>query len=258
MRAPETAEIEALRDLFASAPADLSSEHGLGVLELGAALAVRVRSLSGLKELNHAVGLADPEALLELDAFYGETTHAVSPDPDADLEPALRSAGYAPDYAWMKFERGVELPPSGETDLRLLEVGKDAADDFGRTACTAYGLPDFVVSWTAQLPGREGWHCFVAYDGDLPVATGALHVHEDLGWLGLAATLPSHRGRGAQNAILAARIARARERDCRSVTTETGERVPGRPSNSYRNILRNGFAEAYLRPNWVKAAGRAS
>jgi hypothetical protein len=36
--------------------------------------------------------------------------------------------------------------------------------------------------------------------------------------------------------------------------TETGERVPGKPSNSYRNILRAGFAEAYLRANFMSAA----
>ena len=39
---------------------------------------------------------------------------------------------------------------------------------------------------------------------------------------------------------------------------ETGERVPERPSASYRNILRAGFEEAYLRPNWLKGCGRQS
>jgi hypothetical protein len=33
---------------------------------------------------------------------------------------------------------------------------------------------------------------------------------------------------------------------------ETGERVPDRPSASYRNILKAGFEEAYLRPNWQR------
>jgi hypothetical protein len=33
--------------------------------------------------------------------------------------------------------------------------------------------------------------------------------------------------------------------------TETGERVVGRPSNSYRNIMRAGFRPAYVRPNFV-------
>ena len=42
---------------------------------------------------------------------------------------------------------------------------------------------------------------------------------------------------------------RARERGAEFVVTETGERVEGRPSTSYRNILRAGFAEAHLQAN---------
>ncbi len=34
------------------------------------------------------------------------------------------------------------------------------------------------------------------------------------------------------------------------LATETGELVPDRPSNSYRNITRVGFEERYVRPNY--------
>ena len=47
-----------------------------------------------------------------------------------------------------------------------------------------------------------------------------------------------------------ARIEKARELRLRRLTVETGERIEGRPSTSYRNILRAGFAETYLRANW--------
>ncbi len=254
MRVTETAEIEALRALVAAAPADVAAEHGVSVLDLGGGIAVRVRSLSGMKELNHALGVADAADLDRVAAFYGDVAHAVSPDPDADLDGALRERGYAPDYAWMKFRRDPSPPRAARTELRIVEVGAGASADFGRTACAAYGLPEFVSPWTSRLPGRPGWHCFVAYDGDIPVATGALLVHGELGWLGLGATLPSHRGLGAQSAILAARIARGVELGCTVLVTETGERVPDRPSSSYRNILRAGFEEAYVRPNWVREA----
>jgi hypothetical protein len=36
--------------------------------------------------------------------------------------------------------------------------------------------------------------------------------------------------------------------------TETGERVPDKPSDSYRNILRAGFHERYLRQNYLSPA----
>jgi hypothetical protein len=50
--------------------------------------------------------------------------------------------------------------------------------------------------------------------------------------------------------LLAARIDAARAAGAVSLATETGERVPGAPDQSYRNILRAGFREAYLRANW--------
>ena len=91
----------------------------------------------------------------------------------------------------------------------------------------------------------------MAYDGALPAAGGAIHVYDDLAWIGIGATRPEFRRRGAQNAILAARIRRAAELGCTLLVTETGELVEDRPSNSYRNILRAGFEPQYLRANYV-------
>ena len=102
-------------------------------------------------------------------------------------------------------------------------------------------------------PGRENWHCFVAYDGQTPAATGALYVVGTVGWLGMAGTLPEQRRKGAQGAILAARIEAAAEAGCEVVVTETGALEDGRPSNSYRNIVRAGFEERYVRANYLSA-----
>jgi GNAT superfamily N-acetyltransferase len=70
-------------------------------------------------------------------------------------------------------------------------------------------------------------------------------------YLSFAGTLPEHRGKGAQNALLAARIRRAAGLGCDVVVTETGERRGDRPSNSYRNILRAGFTEDAVTANWL-------
>ena len=79
-------------------------------------------------------------------------------------------------------------------------------------------------------------------------------MDEGGGYLGYAGTAPEHRGKGAQSALLAARIRRARELGCDAVFTETGEQLPDRPSASYRNILRAGFEELYVVPNWLSPA----
>jgi hypothetical protein len=72
-----------------------------------------------------------------------------------------------------------------------------------------------------------------------------------VGWLGIAATVPEHRRKGAQGAILAARIEAAAAAGCEVVVTETGEPVDGQPGASYRNIARAGFEAQYVRPNYL-------
>ena len=111
-------------------------------------------------------------------------------------------------------------------------------------------MPPYMRAALAALPGRPGWVIFVAYGGDTPCGAGALFIDGDTSWTGFAATIPAARGRGAQSAILAARIRAAAEAGCATITTETGVREEGRPSRSYRNLLRAGFEEVYERPNW--------
>lgn len=254
MERTELAEIEALRDMYAAVPADVASELGIASLDLGEAIAVQARFLSGLTEANHAVGISTVEQLDRLPDFYGETRYAVSPAPGAGLDDAFQRRGYGPGYAWMKFARSTSPPPSVETELELVELGPEGARDFARTVVEGSGMPGRFVEWLAKLPGREGWQCFVAYAGDQPAGAGALFVCADVGWAGFGATRRAYRRRGAQSAILAARIRRAADLGCTLVVTETGELTEGRPSNSYRNILRAGFDERYLRPNYIPAA----
>jgi GNAT superfamily N-acetyltransferase len=101
--------------------------------------------------------------------------------------------------------------------------------------------------------GRAGWRHYLAFDGDQPVATGVLFVRHDIGWLGMAATLPSHRGRGAQGALMAQRIRDGMALGCRRLITETGQDTPGQPNPSYHNMLRTGFKLAYQRANYMPA-----
>jgi len=70
----------------------------------------------------------------------------------------------------------------------------------------------------------------------------------------MAATRPSHRRQGAQIALLLARIEAAAALGAEALYTETGAADDGEgPGPSYRNILRAGFRESYLRPNWRSA-----
>src|SRR4051812_7881770 len=235
------AEYAAYVDAFRTAP-EIAE-----VAEIGGATCTVVRGL-GSRMFNRALDLASTEPLDEIAAFYGDEPWWVSDS--HGLGPELEQRGFTRDYGWMKFSRGVS-PREAHSDLDVRLA--DRPGDFADIVVEAFGLPERLTPLAANVVGRPGWSCFVAYDGDEPAGAGALFVHEAIGWLGYAATREEFRGRGAQSAILAARIEAARKAGCTTVTTETGELAEGRPSASYRNIVRAGFREAGVRANFRAA-----
>ena len=235
------AEYAAIVDAFRAAP-EIAE-----VAEIGGASCTLVKGL-GSRMFNRALDLATTDALDEIAAFYDGEPWWI---PDShDLGPELEQRGFTKDYGWMKFSRGVS-PREAHSDLDVRLA--DRPEDFAHVVAEGYGMPDWTKPIAANVVGRPGWSCFVAYEGNEPAGAGALFVHEGIGWLGYAATREQFRGRGAQSAILAARIEAARKQGCKTVSTETGELAEGRPSASYRNIVRAGFREAGVRANWRAA-----
>jgi hypothetical protein len=137
------------------------------------------------------------------------------------------------------------------TDLRIAAIGEQDAPAFASVACAAFGMPGHLRPWLEMGVGQAGWRHYLAFDGDRPVATGALFVRAGVGWLGLDSTLPEHRRRGAQGAIMAQRIRDAAALGCQWVITETGEDRAENPNPSFHNMIRTGFALAYQRPNYL-------
>jgi ribosomal protein S18 acetylase RimI-like enzyme len=66
-----------------------------------------------------------------------------------------------------------------------------------------------------------------------------------------AATLPEGRNRGAQGALLDARIREARDRGIRYASAETWLENEENPNPSQHNMRRAGLTEVHTRPNWV-------
>jgi GNAT superfamily N-acetyltransferase len=91
----------------------------------------------------------------------------------------------------------------------------------------------------------------MAFDSDLPVATGAMYVDGAYAWIDFAATLAEYRGRGAQTSLLAQRVRDAAKLGCQWLVVETAQELPDKPAPSYRNMVRHGFVEAYVRPNYL-------
>jgi GNAT superfamily N-acetyltransferase len=242
----ERIEAEARRSLFQAAPERLVTRMGIHWAEIGTAVCTAVESAPTSRELNLAIG-AEQTIMRQIERFYAGrgVSWSAAVRRDTPLERRLLNRSYVRDYAWVKFGRGVEPAAPVETALRI-----DVADErFGDVVQEGFRMPESMSEWVAELPGRDGWKCFMAWSGDAPVAAGALFVDGEAGWLGFAATLPEFRRQGAQSALLARRIDAAREAGCTILATETGERITGRTNDSYNNILKAGFEEAYVRAN---------
>lgn len=259
MHPAELGELEAFRDLYAAAPEDL----GAKARELGGALCIRLDAAPSSAMFNRALGLglrepAREEGLDEISPFLDRVGWCVALAPQAEppeLPLWLERRGFAPGYGWTKFVRDVgELRPP-RTRLPVERVEADGADAFAEAFVRGYGTPPFFRHWLERIPGRAGWHCFVATDDGVVAGTGALFVSAGVGWLGIAATVPEHRRKGAQGAILAARIAAAAAAGCEVVVTETGAPRDGEPGPSYRNIVRAGFEPQYVRANYLSSPG---
>jgi hypothetical protein len=254
MSVEERAERAAMRDMWRAAPEETARALGIATTDIADATCIGV-GVAPVLQLNRVLALTEASDA-DLDAirrFYdGPFQISIAPNASA-LVPRLEARGFTRGYAWQKFVRDASSPPEPRTDLRVDEVGPEKGDAFAKVVLEGFGMPPPMAPWLAKMPGRDGWHAFVAFDRDEPAAAGLVWTDrvEGLAWLGLAAARPSFRRRGGQRAILAARIAKAVSLGCTSLVTETGVPEPGKPSTSHANIEHAGFRKTYVRENWI-------
>jgi GNAT superfamily N-acetyltransferase len=251
--APERGELEAMRSLLAG--------PGGEAQEVGGALCTCFPQAPASAMFNRALGLgldrpATADDLTEIAAFFAArgVAYGVPLAPEAEppeLPGMLEERGFRRGYAWTKFERPPDPAPPLDTDLRIEEVDDGAV--FADVFIRAYGVPAVAQPLLERLVGLDGWHCFVAYDGEAAAATAAVVVTGTVAWFGAAGTLPDFRRRGAQSALLRTRIEAARRDGCTVLVTETGEPIDGKPGNSYRNLVRAGFEPVYVRQNYLSS-----
>ena len=259
MRDIEVIERDAWVDMHHATPKPMQEALGLECVTIDDGVALLCRKIDHI-QFNRIAGLGVTQpvraealdqgiAAFDSAALKNWIIHVV---PDAeDLEALCVARGLTPHpRTWAKFIREAEPPPAVTTDLSIREIGPAESEAFGATATAGFGMPPFLAGRLAGLPGRPKWRCFMAYDGAAPVAAGAIYVDGAVGWLGIGATLPTHRGRGAQSALLAIRINAGIAAGCTTFTTETGIPHPGEAGPSFGNIKKAGFRVAYERPNW--------
>lgn len=249
------------REVWESVPSDAAHEHGVELRQFGPVQASVAADLPEVGMMNLVLG-ATEEGAVEGDHLAAACEWAqargvspcvpVSPDlPGTEqVEGWMGEHGFAPGYAWMKFVRDPHPPRFRAPQVEVVEISSGDEEPFGMIVANGFDLPAWGAGFFAELPGRDGWRCYVARVDGITQACAAMLIDGAVAEFGIAATLEPARGRGCQLALLHRRIADAVEAGCELLFVETGERAAGRPAPSYRNILRAGFEEAYLRPNW--------
>ncbi len=246
----EEIERAALADLHEAASPELRASPGIESRTIGSAFVSMARALpASAIVINRAIGLGGmaPETedtIREIVTAYrsaGVARFFVQVHPDArpqQLGGWLLERGLERARGWQKFSRGRDPVPEPRTDLTIREIGVNHGADSAAILSDAFDLGDRARPWLARLPARDRWHIFMTFDGDLA-------------WTDFGATAPAFRQRGSQSALLRHRVKYALDRGCRQVFTCTGEAVPGGPRHSYSNILKAGFKEDYVRPNYA-------
>lgn len=175
---------------------------------------------------------------------------AVAPQvlPD-DWDAVCAELGLTASPSWAKFACPVDEFVPGETDLDVRELTAHDTAAWARIIREAFGMtdPDLTPMLRGVFDDPEA-RVFGAWDGDELVGAGAVHVVGEVASINTGGTLPSHRNRGVQAAILTARHAAAVEAGCRLLAAETGLSTS---NPSYRNLVRSGFTHHYDRTNWL-------
>lgn len=191
----------------------------------------------------------------KLETFYRErgapAFHEVSPLADPAALDGLQSRG----YRIVEMTSVMYLPLVSRTASRLQLPVRIASphekDLWVRTATEGWSeSPEYAHLiedlMSVHIANPTALHFLVEAEGE-PAGAGAMFLHDGVALLAGASTIPRLRRRGAQRALLEARLAYACEQGCDVAMMGA---APG--SGSQRNAERAGFRIAYTRLKWMR------
>lgn len=248
---------------------------GTLVLRSGNAVATKVPAAPQNPLMNAARGVEHPDELVAVLDFYGIAPASAgtrtggpvcwletSPYTPRAVTDALVAAGFRMErqaatlYAAPILTTGCAAQSPSAVRIRdvttaELELFLDTLNrGFGVAASALPAVRANQSFWCAV----DNWHFFLATIDAVAVGAAVLAVYDDatygrVGYLAAASTLEQARGRGAQRALIAARMARAIEQGC---TLITGQAAWGTTSSA--NMQRAGLQISHLRTVWTNGA----
>jgi GNAT superfamily N-acetyltransferase len=194
-----------------------------------------------------------------MEQFYASRGSAVNievcPYVDKSLIEMLGERGYHPVEFSHVFLRRLtsdeSINPSNSGDVAISIVDDEQESLWAQTVAKGFAegaepQPAFVDLFSVyfRLPIVR---CLVAEIEGRAIAGGLVAIHDGIAALATTSTIPAFRGRGAQAALLEARLALARKEGCEiaMITTQPG-------TTSHRNVERQGFRVAYSRCKFAR------
>ncbi len=222
--------------------------------------------------LNKVAGLGfagplDEAALAEVEQALATRGAPVQVELSCLAEPEVGRLLTRRGYTLEGFENvlGLPLGPAGAAPdaSETLSVTRSGPDEFGvwlDVVVTGFATPDLqgvpshesfprevLERIMGDLASADGFVRYLARRNGELAGGASLRLFEGVAQLCGAATLPAHRRHGVQTALLATRLAEAREAGCdvAVVTTQPG-------SKSQENVQKQGFDLLYTRAILVK------
>lgn len=203
------------------------------------------------------------ETLAPIEAFFdargAATQHEVSPLAGVEVYALLVERGYRPVELSTLLVQPLDRPPTLAPlapGLHVAPLDPARRDAWAAASAAGWGGDEattaFILGLAAVATASPLRAHYLVARGDAIVATASLAIVGDVALLAGASTVPGARGQGAQRALLATRLAEARDRGC---TTAMMVTAPG--SSSQRNGERGGFRVAYTRTKWLREAARS-
>ena len=213
-------------------------------------------------------GVPAPDALDELERAFA-ARHAPLQFEIATLaDPALARALTTRGYRLVGFENVLGLDPrdldratATASDIEVALAGSDEADAWIGVVATGFLTPDVFDGPASHeefprdvlervyrdMGATRDFERYLARRSGVIAGGASFRITDGVAQLAGAATLPDHRRKGVQTALLRHRLAEAARRGCdvAVVTTQPG-------SKSQENVQKAGFALLYARAVLVK------
>lgn len=264
MRATELGEAAYMEAAFAGTTPEVKAALGMSTTRIGGGVVTVMADdpTGGFWSRAVGFGITEPvtESIVDEVLAFARVADAksllwhIAPRADGPWEEILAARGSKPGQAWVKFAAPIEdVHAATATDLRIAPIELADARRYADLMIEVFEMPadSALPDWSASQVGIPGFQMYGAWDGDTLAATACLYAANGIGSLSGAATLPEYRGRGAQTALMARRVADAATLGCTWITAETGTETADDPNPSLHNMRHIGLVELYERRNWI-------